>query len=45
VLREVSDLLENDEREAASAGAPVRDIITKTLPVGRIGASDIVAAA
>ena len=45
VLREVSELLEGDEREAVMATAPVRDISTKTLPVGRIGSSEIVAAA
>jgi transcriptional regulator with XRE-family HTH domain len=44
VLREVSQLLEGDE-QAASASAAVRDIGTKTLPVGRVGGSDIVAAA
>jgi len=43
VLREVSDLLEDDER--AAAPAPVRDISAVTLPVGRIGSSEIVAAA
>lgn len=41
VLRQVSDLLEVDER----AASPVRDISAKTLPVGRVGASEIVAAA
>jgi transcriptional regulator with XRE-family HTH domain len=45
VLREVSELLEGDEREAVMATAPVRDIGTKTLPVGRLGSSEIVAAA
>ena len=45
VLREVSELLEGDEREAVMATAPVRDISTKTLRVGRIGSSEIVAAA
>jgi transcriptional regulator with XRE-family HTH domain len=45
VLRAVSELLEGDEREAVMATAPVRDISTKTLPVGRIGSSEIVAAA
>jgi transcriptional regulator with XRE-family HTH domain len=45
VLREVSELLEGDEREAVMTTAPVRDIGTKTLPVGRLGSSEIVAAA
>ena len=45
VLREVSELLESDEQRAAAVTGTLRDVSTVQLPVARVGASDIVAAA
>ena len=45
VLREVSELLESDEQMAAAVTGTLRDVSTVKLPLGRVGSSDIVAAA